>query len=759
MPARIEPPAPHLMPLGGDWAVWRLSAVRSAGLPFDWLEWLTGPSLERLLAEPAFVAALAWQNPAAVRNWVGACAAEVRAGRPMDGRIDQKRAALLARYAQRYCAKNESIGFFGPVGWARLDDSRVERLDPVGHAGVRRYDVFFELWAIEALARAWEADERLLPYLPVNRQAATAYAGRTLRRPWRRPVPVSRTEAAVLDAVDGRRPVGEVARLAAEGCAGLDGARAEITRLRDAGVLEVGFRIAADERPEARLRAQVETFGDDVLRKELLGQLDELEEARAAVAAAAFDPVDLEPALADLDHRFTCLTGRPAARNKEAVRTGRTVVYLDCRRDLDVTVGGPLIEALRAPLALLLDSARWLTAETAEAVGGALRRTYAALCRRGQDVALSDLYFAAADVLAGAPGTAIHDVAADFRLRWAEILPRDGGAEEVRLTSSGIAPMVAALFPAGGPCWAAARYHSPDVMLARSADGSKLRWVLGELHVGMNTLENRVFHTQADYPAELAAAAAADMAGGRVVPCYPSGPMLDPRTYPPPAGHVPGRYVFWSFGPDAGHPAGVRSLPATGLRVRLGALAADGRGADGLVAGPWDGRWELPVLEFLGEFLSALVVNHFRIRNPSRHSPRVVVDDVVVCRRGWRFPTAELAGVLASRKGYQPRALAGWLADRGVPRHVFARSALEPKPFYVDLQAPLLLRNLGRVARRLQELPPEQAYLDVQEMLPGPDELWLTDASGRRYTSEFRLVAVDQRPRPRPGLDISASCT
>ena len=30
-------------------------------------------------------------------------------------------------------------------------------------------------------------------------------------------------------------------------------------------------------------------------------------------------------------------------------------------------------------------------------------------------------------------------------------------------------------------------------------------------------------------------------------------------------------------------------------------------------------------------------------------------------------------------------------------------------------------------------------------MLPGPDQLWLADAEGRRYTSELRLVAVDGR--------------
>jgi hypothetical protein len=35
--------------------------------------------------------------------------------------------------------------------------------------------------------------------------------------------------------------------------------------------------------------------------------------------------------------------------------------------------------------------------------------------------------------------------------------------------------------------------------------------------------------------------------------------------------------------------------------------------------------------------------------------------------------------------------------------------------------------------------------MTVVEMLPAPDEAWLTDAEGQRYTAELRLVARDQK--------------
>jgi hypothetical protein len=565
-------------------------------------------------------------------------------------------------------------------------------------------------------------------------------------------VPLTAAAAATLTAIDGRRPVGEVVHAAASGCGGVEAAAAELTRLRDVGVIEIGFALRPDERPEAQLRAQAAAVTDPVLRDELLAALDELTAHRDRVAAAALRPVPLARALTELETAFSKLTAVPAVQSKPRRATGRTTVYLDSRRDLDVVVGAPLLDALRAPLRLLLDSARWFTAELAEAVDEALCERYRQLLGSRHEVTLAELYLAAADVLAGAPGTPVHDVAGDLRERWAEIIP-DRPAGVLELSSVDIMPLVSALFPDRGPGWTAARYHCPDLMLGRTgADpdgGAGHQWVLGELHLAMNTLENRVFLTQCDRPGELVAAVAADMRGGRIVPTYPLGPQVDPRRYPPLAVHLPDRYLSWSFGNDAG-PAGGTSIPATALIVEPA-----GAGGSGLVAGPRDRRWRAPVREFLGEFLSALAVNRFSLQRSGDRQARVLVDDVVVRRAGWRVPVAALADATAGRGEHHPERLARLLRERGVPRFAFVRTPLAAKPFYVDLQAPLTLRNLSRAVRALREQPAAWSVLELTEMLPGPDELWLTDPRGRRYTSEFRIVAVDQSATPPldlPGL-------
>jgi hypothetical protein len=674
--------------LSDGWALWPVAAVRGAGMPIRWLTGLREgdgtAALRRLLDEPMFLAALMWQNPDMAGNW---------AARP-GFTISAYRASVLARYAQRYCAKNDSIGFFGPTGWARLEGAPSEQdgLTVTGAGGIRRAEVCFEHWAIWTLAKVWQASERVRPHLPRRLSPAVHDDGRQLHRPYRTPVAVGAWD--------------------------------------EPGVRGDPWPVPPGVHPQDHLRTHVAALPDAGLRAELLSDLDGLERALAEVAKVADRPGELAEALTALDSSFTALTDTAALRSKRQATAGRTIAYLDCRRDTDVAIPSRLVDRLAAPLSLLLQSARWFTAELAEAAEEHLQRTYASLARSRDQVRLSDLYLASADLLSGAPGTAVHQVAADFGLRWAEVL----GTRSGHVASAELEPLVHGLFAARQPGWAAARHHSPDLMLAW--EGGAPTWVLGELHLAMNTLEQRFFHTLCDDPAELVQLTAHDMAGGRIVPCYPYGPEIDSRRYPPLAVHVPDRYLYWSHSDDLGPPAGAKSWPATALLVR--------RESRGLVAGP-QGGWSHPVSEFFGEYLSALAVNRFRLPAPG---PRLAIDDLVVRRATWHFTPGELPGGTVVRNGYRPQVLSDWLRSKGLPQHLFCRVPGEAKPFYVDLAAPLLVGNLARSWRRAGTGP-----VELQEMLPAPGDLWLNDAQGRHYTSEFRMIAVDGASRRLPGLE------
>ncbi len=100
------------------------------------------------------------------------------------------------------------------------------------------------------------------------------------------------------------------------------------------------------------------------------------------------------------------------------------------------------------------------------------------------------------------------------------------------------------------------------------------------------------------------------------------------------------------------------------------------------------------------------------------------------------------------------------MKSRGLPQKMFVKSALETKPFYVDMESPMLVEILCRAARRMNSSGGEGQALIFSEMLPGPQQLWLQDAKGASYTSELRFAVVDLKARSwsafqQPALDAN----
>lgn len=138
--------------LAGDWALWRDFAVRSAGFPVSGLDDFgpadEGERLRKVAADPLFREAVAWQNRHALATQVDAIA---RAA-PQSGSKRRRREAVIANYWQRYCAKNDMIGFFGPLAWGRIRDEG-PAVATRSRGLIAQREVHFETWCMEALAR------------------------------------------------------------------------------------------------------------------------------------------------------------------------------------------------------------------------------------------------------------------------------------------------------------------------------------------------------------------------------------------------------------------------------------------------------------------------------------------------------------------------------------------------------------------------------------------------------------------------------
>jgi Lantibiotic dehydratase, N terminus len=138
--------------LAGDWALWRDFAIRAAGFPVTGLDVFgagdEGERLREVASDPLFREAVAWQNRQALVTQIGAIARAL----PQSGSKRRRREAVVANYWQRYCAKNDMIGFFGPLAWGRIRDDGPAMVTR-SRGLIAQREVHFETWCMDALAR------------------------------------------------------------------------------------------------------------------------------------------------------------------------------------------------------------------------------------------------------------------------------------------------------------------------------------------------------------------------------------------------------------------------------------------------------------------------------------------------------------------------------------------------------------------------------------------------------------------------------
>jgi hypothetical protein len=141
----------------------------------------------------------------------------------------------------------------------------------------------------------------------------------------------------------------------------------------------------------------------------------------------------------------------------------------------------------------------------------------------------------------------------------------------------------------------------------------------------------------------------------------------------------------------------------------------------------------LPLADFIGyapfAALTHPMVLHAPISGEGSGTPRLRVGETIYQRRRWEVdfgPLAQLQGIDLALEVWRMKRAQHW------PRFVFARVVSERKPWLFDTASPFahdLLKNMVR----------EDAHVLLEEMLPGPDQLWLQDDKGQRYTSEIRM--------------------
>jgi hypothetical protein len=769
--------APHLTELPGtEWRVWRDGLLRSAGFPVDVLESFAAPAcaavadayldgeadadayaaaFDRATAElgqavydisadPRFREAIVWQNPNALNGPAGV----VRDG-PAARRNERRRRReeVVAKYAQRYSGKNDTIGFFGPMCWVTVDADAplVSGGHGAGLTRVRR--VFFEWWALVAVAERIAADPAVRPWLRVTLQPHLWVDGRRLATPNRPPTELSAAQAAVLSRCDGRATARDVALA----CVADADARREadvyatLDQYVQQEIVRWEFVLPMNLAAESALADQVAAIGDEPARERAQEILSRFR-ATKDVLAAAEGPDAVAAAMTAMEAEFTAITGLDTHHRDGETYAGRTLCHLETTRDARFTFGREVLAAL-APLDPLLRSTRWLTSTLSDTYRAELTRLYTELSAElgTAEVPFAQLWYLGLGLFFGTDRPA-DAVVEEFGRRWTKVLGLDEiapGTERLELTSGELTAAVRKEFDAVAPGWATSRLQSPDVHLcAPSADAlarGEFTVVLGEVHMGMPALDTDFFRVGHDDEARLLAAMRADVPFSRAHPLVPAD---WPRQC--------ARNADWMYGADdvqlgftpAPGADPDRLLPITALTVTTDDdtdIDTDGE----LVARAPDGR-QWPLMEMFADFVGTHAFDTWKLAGTDGHTPRISVDGLVLVRRTWRCTVAEtgLADVSGERDRYL--AVRRWGRALGLPQRVFVRVGTEIKPCFVDLTSPVFTRILCTLLRSARRTGGDDTSVVVTEMLPTPDQAWLTDSEGRRYCSELRLHMYDR---------------
>jgi hypothetical protein len=715
---------------------------------FDAADAQTTQVLSERASDTRFREAVLWQNPGGVHRGIHSFLHHLTEANPTHEQ--RKNRQMIAKYVQRYCTKNDTIGFFGPMGWARWVSTGPTLEARPGRKLLATRTTYLETWCIDAVGEALARDQSLLPWAVPRPMPFLHLDGTLLHVPFvARPVALSRAHAAVFAACNGERTAKEIAekllRIPSPDLASEADVFAILEHLRATRRIAWTFEVSAEDwYPERALRRQIEQVSHFPARQAALATLARIEEAHAAVAHAAGNVDRLERALEHLERTFTELTGKSASREDGKIYAARTLIYEDCRRDIEVELGPALLDELSRPLILLLTSARWLTYNAALLYRAAFREAYQEVARKAGSarVPFATFWSWIQPLLPTDPAQSlVRKLEADLQARWATILAMPEGQRRLHYTSEQLRPLVEEVFDAPHPGWPSACYHSPDILIAATGLESLQRGdyelVLGELHISLNTLDGIVFVPQHPEPAALLRATATDFPLPRVIPAWPKHNFPAKRTQS--ALTLPSDLRLIS-GIDT---CGIAAEQA----LRPGALTVEEL-AGTLVVQTQDGRQQFDLLELLDRFLSLQAGDSFRPFPSNAHMPRVTIDRLVICRESWHFAPAALTFACSEDALERYVGTRRWARTCGMPRFLFARTPEERKPYFIDLDSPISIEILAKIIRQAQAAGAKQGHITMTEMLPSPDHVWLPDSDGHRYTSELRIVAVDHKKYP-----------
>ena len=629
---------------------------------------------------------------------------------------------MLWLYLQRLCAKNDTHSFFGPVVWGVVDSTSdpVVRLEFPDLPLDRR--VFFERWAVAALAAAISKDPHVRPLIPPRLSPMVRLEGNALFFPVGASAQLEPETAAVLRACDGRRTAAEICLAAGTD---LENGHAELEALVDAKAVRWALGTPTGlSSPQGRLSADLGALAaaagasgsaEWLAVTRWQQALEQLEQLRCRSQTAEWPQ---RGALWDeASGQLERLTQGPSRRGGGDTYAGRGLFHEDCGKSARLTLGARFLAALE-PLEPLHDISSWI----AHRVVAGYRAKFCALLPtlpvRGAGVDL--ICFLEASAKVERTGEVEAQVLAEVAQRWEGLSA--SGAGTVQWPRAQLDRLRDALGPLEEvEGFFDGSFHSPDVLIAArdlaAINAGDFQVVVGETHRSWMTL---LAAGGLPFCANLERLGEQIRAG---LPALLLRPVEPARTY------NARRQVFPTELFNLHELDWDDAVPRVeGGRTRRAAdlIVLEERGE--LYVASADGTERYPLFATLESSLVGAVLSLDLPLATGAHQPRLVCERLVLQRERWRLERPLLEA------GEGVAALASHRHAHALPARLFCKVPEENKPFFVDFGNPISLEHFARVCRG-------EGPMVLSEMLPGPEQLWIEDPlAGGRVTGELRLT-------------------
>ncbi|HEX7734153.1 MAG TPA: lantibiotic dehydratase [Ktedonobacteraceae bacterium] len=644
----------------------------------------------------------------------------------------------LIAYLQRLVGKNETTSFFGPINYGSFDREISEEgaeqdkclsVRYTYQSALQHRETFMAYWAVQALADAFTAQPAVYPYLTPIRSflfqlldSQQVQSGLSQKRQTLAPI-----EYQVLLLADGRHTI---AQLEQEMQREREELRTILQRLADQQLLRLAWEVPVTE---TRCLEWLVMATEEV--REETPEIERWQQGlrRLRQIKDTFSPAALEEKaglLHEAEEVFQELTGQEAARRGGQMYADRLLFYEECKghladlrlepqaqKDWEKRLAGILHMSALHSLEMKKQQRRFALDVYRELYGDSERPVpYLRF--------LADVMHHANRERWQQEFAQIQSAIASAVTRQIQALALAGQGKQVTLTSEDLIGLCASPELAGDD----PLFCSPDLMFVPATG----QLVVGEVHDTVMLWSWALsFHSQAERVQQSMWHLLEETVDCQTINILSSKRLkIAPFEYPGASVQVKARSVSQRHEKRA----------AADLSVRPGA----GR-LELLLAGN-----EEPAQVYNGElhtmthdWFALPGVTTFRIHT-GQHTPRVVIEDVIYQREQWHLTRADLLQPKYTGTSFELfydllKMQQAW----EMPDYIFVRISGEPKPLMIDFHNFFLLEMWEAFLK-------EGRTMVVSEMVPAPNQLWLTDREGQTYAAEFRTSAFF-RPVQREG--------